>query len=278
MVLFFSRLGVDLLQGCLLTYIGLRIDMRLVSQFLMKLTRLPLSFFDGKLVGDLIQRINDHKSLQQFLTNSLWQVLLVLLSLLVFGTVLALFSPSLFAVFGIGSIIYLIYCSLYVKHQRQLSHKNFRLSAQKQGLVVEFLAGMQEIKLNNAEQPRRWQWEAAQNAVARNQVKAQLLNHFQSSGAIAINEIKNLILTLLVAKSVINGSMSLGTMVAVQYIIGQLTWPLNQITTLIYQGNESALAYQRAREIHLIQDEEDQARQETPNPYADIEFKDVTFG
>jgi ATP-binding cassette, subfamily B, bacterial len=277
-VLFFSRLGVDLLQGCLLTYIGLRIDMRLVSQFLMKLTRLPLAFFDGRLVGDLIQRINDHRSLQQFLTNSLWQVLLSLLSLSVFGTVLALFQPSLFAVFGIGSLLYLTYCALYIKHQRRLSHKNFRLSAQKQGLVIEFLAGMQEIKLNNAEQQRRWQWEAAQNAVARNQVKAQLLNQFQNSGGAAINELKNLVLTLLVARAVIDGSMSLGTMVAVQYIIAQLTWPLSQITSLIYQGNESSLAYQRAREIHRLQDEDDQAIQATPERCADIRFRDVSFG
>ncbi|MGH9916098.1 MAG: ABC transporter transmembrane domain-containing protein, partial [Pyrinomonadaceae bacterium] len=197
MVLFFSRLGVDFLQGCMLTYIGLRIDMRLVSQFLIKLTRLPLSFFDGKQVGDLMQRINDHKSLQQFLTNSLWQVLLAILSLVVFGTVLALFRPSLFVVFAIGSMIYIIYCALFIKRQRLLSHKNFRLSAQKQGLIVEFLAGMQEIKLNNAEQQRRWQWEAAQNAVASNQVKSQLLNHFQNTGGVVINEIKNLLLTLL---------------------------------------------------------------------------------
>jgi ATP-binding cassette subfamily B protein len=252
--------------------------MRLVSQFLMKLTRLPLSFFDGKQLGDLLQRVSDHKSLQQFLTDSLWHFLLAMLSLAVFGTVLALFRPGLFGIFAVGGVAYIAYCSLYIKHQRTLNSKNFRLSAQKQGLVIEFLAGMEEIKLNSAEQQRRWRWEAAQNALARNQVRSQLLNQFQNSGATAINEVKNIVLTLLVAKAVIDGSMSLGTMVAVQYIIAQLSWPLGQIAVLMCQSNESSLAYQRAREIHRIQDEEGSSMCESPEESANIEFKDVSFG
>jgi len=277
LVLVFSRLSVDLLQGWLLTYVGLKLDMRLAAEFLMKLTRLPLSFFDGKLIGDLMQRIGDLKSLQQFLTDSLWQVVLAAMSLAIFGTVLALFKPVLFGIFAAGSAIYLVYCALFIKRQRLLSHKNFRLSAQKQGLIVEFLSGMQEIKLNNAEEQRRWQWEAAQHAIARNQVASQLLSHFQSTGGSAINEIKNLLLTLIVAADVIGGRMSLGTMVAVQYIIGQMNWPLNRITMLMYQSHEAALSYSRASEIHRIEDEDSPAAQTAPDECADIEFKDVSF-
>jgi ATP-binding cassette subfamily B protein len=277
LVLVFSRLSVDLLQGWLLTYVGLKLDMRLAAEFLMKLTRLPLSFFDGKLIGDLMQRIGDLKSLQQFLTDSLWQVVLAAMSLAIFGTVLALFKPVLFGIFAAGSAIYIAYCALFIKRQRLLSHKNFRLSAQKQGLIVEFLSGMQEIKLNNAEEQRRWQWETAQHAIARNQVASQLLSHFQSTGGSAINEIKNLLLTLIVAADVINGRMSLGTMVAVQYIIGQMNWPLNRITMLMYQSHEAALSYSRASEIHRIEDEDNTAAQIAPEECADIEFKDVSF-
>ncbi|MGH9829531.1 MAG: ABC transporter transmembrane domain-containing protein, partial [Blastocatellia bacterium] len=277
-VLLVSRLTVDLLQAWMLTYIGLRMDMRLAAQFLMKLTRLPLSFFEGKLIGDLLQRIGDLKSLQEFLTNSLWQVILSFLSLAVFGTVLALFKPVLFVVFSIGSVFYLVYCALFAKRQRLLSHKSFRLSAQKQGLIIEFLSGMQEIKLNNAEEQRRWQWEAAQHAIARIQVKSYLLSHFQATGGAAINEIKNLILTLIVAADVINGSMTLGVMVALQYVIGQLTWPLNQITMMMYQSHEAALSYQRAREIHRIEDEGAGAALVSPDKCGDIEFKNVSFG
>ncbi|HKV37972.1 MAG TPA: peptidase domain-containing ABC transporter [Blastocatellia bacterium] len=278
LVLLVSRLSVDLLQAWLLTYVGLKMDMRLAAQFLMKLTRLPLAFFDGKLIGDLLQRIGDLKSLQVFLTNSLWQVILSGLSLVVFGTVLALFSPKLFFVFGIGSVLYLGYCALFVKRQRLLSHKNFRLSAQKQGLIIEFLSGMQEIKLNNAEEQRRWQWEAAQHAIAKVEVKAQLLSHYQVTGGAAINEIKNLVLTLLVASSVIDGTMTLGMMVAVQFVIGQLSWPLNQITMMMYQSHEAVLSYQRAAEIHQMEDESSATAEASPERSADIVFKNVEFG
>src|SRR5581483_12420397 len=153
--------------------------------------------------------------------------------LVVFGIVLAIFDPLLFTVFFIGSLAYVIYCALFLKHLRVLSHKNFRLSAEKQLLVVELLSGMQEIKLNNAEQQRRWQWESNQHLLSTVQVKTQVLSFFQSNGGVAINEIKNVLLTLLVARNVIHGQMSLGAMVAVQYIIGQLSWPLNQIANLI---------------------------------------------
>ena len=278
LVLVFSRMSVNLLQECMLAYIGVRIDMRLVSQFLMKLTRLPLSFFDGKLIGDLLQRINDHKSLQQLLTGTLWQVLLATLTLIVFGVALALFQPSLFAIYLVGSAMYVGYIALFIKRQRLLNFKTFHLSAQKQGIVIEFLAGMQEIKLNNAEQQRRWQWEASQHAIGKIQVKSKMLSHIQGAGGLAINEIKNLVLTLMVAKAVINGEISLGTMVAVQYVIGQLSWPLNQVAMLIGQSHEAALSYQRAKEIHQISDEEDPSTAMQPGERSDIEFRNVSFG
>ncbi len=277
MVLMFSRLSIHLLQAWMLTYIGLRIDMRLVAQFLTKLTRLPLSFFDGKLIGDLMQRISDHKALQQLLTDSFWQLLLALLSLGVFGTVLALFKPTFFLIFLCGGTLYITYIALFMKRQRILNHKSFRLSSHKQGMVIEFLEGMQEIKLNNAEQKRRWQWESAQHDIGRIQVKGQLLNQLQNIGGMTINEVTNLLLTLLVAREVINGSMTLGTMVAVQYIIGQLSWPLNQFANLLSQSHVAVLSYQRAKEIHQIPDEDGSTLKQMPALCADINFKNVTF-
>ena len=277
LALLFSRLSVKLFQEWMLAYIGIRIDMRLVAQFLTKLTRLPMSFFDGKLIGDLIQRINDHKSLQQFLTQSLWQVLLAMLSLMVFGTALAIFKPILFGLFAAGAALYIGYTALFMKNQRLLNYKAFHLSAQRHGLIVEFLAGMQEIKLNNAEQQRRWQWEAAQHAIGKVQIKTQMLNYLQAGGCQAIIEINNLALTLLVVREVINGRMSLGAMVAVQYVIGQLSWPLNQIAMLLSQSHDAALSYVRAKEVHQIQDEERPAAQVSPDECADLEFRNVSF-
>ncbi len=278
MALLVSRLTINLLQSFLLAYIGLRIHITLVSQFLAKLTRLPIAFFDGKLTGDLLQRINDHKILQQLLTDSVWQVFLALLSLTVFGTVLAVYKPLFFAVFIAGTIAYLTYTSLFLRRQRVLSVKNFHLSAQKQSFIVEFLAGMHEIKLNNAEQQRRWQWEATQHAISKIQIKSQLLTHLQNNGGVAINEAVNFILTLLVARDVISGSMSLGSMVAIQFILGQMSWPLSYIAMLLAQSHEGALSYQRAREIHEIPDEDHSSNQPPPAGCADIEFSNVSFG
>ncbi len=277
-VLLLGWLTINIIHGWILSYMGLRVGIRLVTQFMAKLTRLPLAFFDSKQVGDLIQRINDHKLLQQFITDSLGQLFLAILSLVVFGIVLAIFDPLLFTVFFIGSLAYVIYCALFLKHLRVLSHKNFRLSAEKQLLVVELLSGMQEIKLNNAEQQRRWQWESNQHLLSTVQVKTQVLSFFQSNGGVAINEIKNVLLTLLVARNVIHGQMSLGAMVAVQYIIGQLSWPLNQIANLIGRSHEASLSAQRAKEIHVLEDEEGCTRLLAPGPEADIEFTGVGFG
>lgn len=277
LVLTASRLGVNLLQSCIMAYVGVRLERRLVAQFLSKLTRLSMSFFDGKLVGDLMQRMNDHKSLQQFFTQSVWQVFMSALLLMVFGVALALLQPRLFAVFLAGSLAYLGYCTIFIRRQQRLMHKHFRLSAHRQGLAVEFLAGMQEIKLNNAEQPRRWHWEIAQHEMAKLQVRAELLNHLQSAGGTLINECKNIVLTLLVSNQVINGKMSLGGMIAVQYIIGQLGWPLSQLTTLLYQGQEAWLSYERAREVQLLPDEEDYSLKPPPPDCASIEFKNVSF-
>jgi ATP-binding cassette subfamily B protein len=277
-VLMLSNVSVGIVQGWTTAYISLRIDISLVRQFLIKLTRLPIAFFDGRLVGDMMQRVNDHKLIQTFLTGGLLQVVFALLSLLVFGTVLAIFKPALFAIYVAGSVAYLVYCALFFRKYRVLGNKQFRISAKKQGLIIEFLAGMQEIKLNNAEEQRRWDWESAQYSLSRLEVKSRLLNQFHSGGATVINELKNLLLTLLSVRAVIRGEMSLGTMVAIQYIVGQLTWPLGQIADLLARSHEASLSYERAHEIHCLADEEKGSHLCALPEEGDIEFRDVTFG
>jgi len=224
-----------------------------------------------------MQRVYDHSALQQLLTNSGWQMTLSMFSLLIFGTALAFFKPELFAIFMIGGGLYLTYVALFIKRQRILSNKNFRLSAQKQGAIVEFLAGMQEIKLNNADRQRRRQWETTQQDLAELRVKTQLLNYIQNSGGQAINEATGLLITLLVAIKVVDGELSLGTMVAVQFIVGQLSWPLSSITLLIAQSHEAALSFERAREIHHIRDEGSGAKRGMPAGSEGLEFKNVAF-
>jgi ATP-binding cassette subfamily B protein len=278
LVLVVSRFSVELLESWILLFIGLRVHARLISQFIDKLMRLPLSFFDGKLLGDLIQRINDHKTLQEFSTETAWRVALALLSLIVLSIVLLLFKPLVFFLFLIGSIAYLYYCAAFVKHQRLLGHKSFRLSAQKQGMTIELLAGMQEVRLNNAEQQRRWQWQVAQQSLENLNAKLHVIGNFQGTGGTAINQLKDLLITFIVAKEVISGNMTIGGMIAVQFIIGQLSWPLTQIMLVICQSHEVTLSYERAKEIYVLQDE-DSALQSRPRLAfgGDIRFTGVSF-
>ncbi len=277
LVLMLGRLAIESIQGLVVSRIGLRIDIRLVSTFLMKLTRLPLSFFSIRNSGELLQRISDHQAIQQFLTETIATVLLSVLSLGIFGAVLIVFSPWLFVVFVIGSISYLLYCRIFVKYERLLNYKNFQLSVRNFGLIVEFLSAMQELKLNNAAERRRWRWERTQQAILRTQLRSQFLSRLQIGGGTAINEMKNLLITLIVARSVVAGRMSLGTMVAIQAIIGQLTWPLNQLALLISKGHDAALSNERAQDIHRLENEEDSTERGVVCGNSDIVLRDVSF-
>lgn len=276
--LLLGRLSVDMVQSWVLACVGAKCDIALVSQFLGKLTKLPIAFFDGKTAGDLIQRINDQKTIEQFLTASFGQLLSAGLSLIVFSAVLILVKPVFFLVFALGSSIYILYSFAFFKRQRILNYKNFRLSARKQGVILELLTGMPEIKLNNAERQRRLEWESTQTSLARIQIKSQLLAVIQNTGGTFLNQATSLSLVLLSAYEVIQGSMSLGTMVAVQFIVGQLNWPLQQFVGMIIRSQDAALSYVRSQQIQDIENEETTRSILAPNPRADITFKDVNFG
>lgn len=276
-ILIISRLSLDLFQQWLLAYIGGRIDIALIARFLAKLTRLPIAFFDSKILGDLVQRIEDQRKIRLFLTQGISQAGLALLFLAVFATALAVLNLILFVVFITGSSLYVAYCFFYFRRQRILSYKNFRLSARKQGQMLEFLSGIQEIKLNNAVQQRRWAWEKTQHLLSKLDVKIQLLSSFQQKGSAVITEATNLLLTLIVTRSVIAGQMSLGSMITLEFIIGQLTVPLGQLATLMFQSHEAKLSYARVREIHSVNDEEDRAMQPTATKCQDITLSRVKF-
>lgn len=278
LVLSLSKVSIDAIQGYIISSVGLRLEMHLVAAFVRKLTRLPLSFFDGRRIGELMQRMNDHQQIQQFLVESLSILVIASLSLVVFGVILALFRPLLFVIFAVGSLVYLLYCTLFFNYQRRLNYKNFQTSARKQGLIVEILSGMQEIKLNRAEQVRRREWEKAQRACFETQLKAHAIMRLQGGGGEAVNAVKNLLITLIVAREVIAGQMTLGTMVAIQALIGQLTWPLGQLALLLIRGQDAILCHERAREIHGLTEEDEGASPRVAIVPGDLVLRHVSFG
>ena len=229
MALFAGRLAVEFVRGWILLHISTRINISILTDFLIKLMKLPVSFFDSKKTGDIMQRMNDHTRIESFLTGSSLNVLFSLINLIIFSIVLAIFNAYIFAVFAIASLLYSLWVIIFLKRRKVLDYKRFDVAAKEQSITIQLVQGMQEIKLNGVERPMRWTWERLQAKLFKLSMKGLSLNQWQQAGAFFINEGKNIFITFLSAKAVIDGQMTLGTMLAVQYIIGQLNSPIEQM-------------------------------------------------
>jgi len=279
LVLTLSSSAVEFIRGWILLHLGSRINIALISDYLAKLMRMPMGYFDTKMVGDILQRINDHTRIQDYLTNSTLSVIFSVFNILIFGVVLFLYSPKIFAIFFIGSILYFLWVWLFMKKRAELDHKNFSQKSENQGAIVELITGMQEIKLNACEQRKRWGWESIQARLFRLRIKGLALGQYQDSGAIFINQTKNIIITALVAKFVIDGQMTLGMMLAVQYIIGQLNSPVDQIIDFIRKTQDAKLSLDRLSDLQGLDDEaskDENSIQDIP-PNKDLLISDLSF-
>ncbi len=256
MVLMVSRTTIDFIRNWLLLHISTRIDISLISDFLIKLMKLPISFFDTKMIGDIMQRIGDHSRIQSFLTGSSINILFSMVNLLIFSIVLAIYSLQILGVFIIGSIIYFIWVWLFMKKRRDLDFKRFAQMADNQSNLYQLITGMQEIKLNNCERQKRWKWERIQARIFRISVQGLALNQWQQAGALFFNESKNIFITFLAASAVIKGDITLGMMMSVQYIIGQLNAPVEQMISFMQAAQDAKISMERLGEIHQKEDEE----------------------
>ena len=256
MVLMVSRTAVDFIRNWLLLHISTRIDISLISDFLIKLMKLPISFFDTKMIGDIMQRIGDHSRIQNFLTGSSINILFSTVNLLIFSVVLAIYSLQILGVFIIGSTIYFIWVWLFMKKRRELDFKRFAQLADNQSNLYQLITGMQEIKLNNCERQKRWKWERIQARIFRVSVQGLALNQWQQAGALFFNESKNIFITFLAASAVIKGDITLGMMMSVQYIIGQLNAPVEQMINFMQAAQDAKISMERLGEIHQKEDEE----------------------
>jgi len=257
LMLTFSSATVEFVRGWILLHLGTRINIALISDFLIKLMRLPISYFDTKMTGDILQRIGDHGRIQNFLTNSSLSILFSIFNMVIFGIVLCLYSLKIFGVFLIGSTLYFLWVWLFMKKRAELDHKNFAQQAANQSNIVQLISGMQEIKLNACEQQKRWEWERIQAKLFRIRVKGLALSQYQDSGGIFINQTKNILITILVAKLVIEGQMTLGMMLSVQYILGQLNAPVDQLIGFLRQTQDAKLSLERLNEVHAKKAEEE---------------------
>ena len=255
LMLTISRTAIDFIRRWLLLHISLRINISLVSDFFIKLLKLPMSFFDTKLMGDLMQRMNDHSRVNTFLTQQTLNITFAMLTFVVFSVVLFFYNKLVFVIFLLGSILYGGWMTLFLKRRKVLDYELFEQQAINNNKTYEFITSMQEIKLQDCEQRRRWEWEDTQADLFGVQMKSLKLQQTLEAGSIFINEVKNIIITVVAATAVIHGQMTLGMMLAVQYIIGQLNSPVEQLMNFFYSLQDVKISLERINEIHQTDDE-----------------------
>ncbi|MFO7924088.1 MAG: peptidase domain-containing ABC transporter [Bacteroidales bacterium] len=279
LVLTISRASVDFIRNWILLHIGVRVNISLISDFLAKLMRLPMKFFDTKLTGDLMQRIVDHRRIESFLTGTTLKILFSMVNLVIFGLVLLYYNLLIFAVFLFGSLLYGLWVYIFLRRRAELDHRRFAQMSAHQSNLIQLIQGMQEIKLQNCEQQKRWEWEAIQAKLFRIGIRGLALRQYQQSGALVLNEIKNILITVIAAKAVVDGSMTLGMMLAVQYIIGQLNSPIEQLISFFNTTQDARISLERMGEIHERQDEEDPAKEKYREVTGEsgIDVSELTF-
>lgn len=271
LALFSGRLAIEFVRGWILLHISTRINISILTDFLIKLMKLPVSFFDSKNTGDILQRMNDHSRIETFLTGSSLTTLFSLINLIVFSIVLAVFNIHIFSVFFIASILYSLWVILFLKRRKELDYKRFEVAANEKSATIQLVQGMQEIKLNGVEKPMRWNWERLQARLFELGIKRLSLTQWQQVGGFFINEGKNIFITFLSAKAVIDGQMTLGSMLAVQYIMGQLNSPIEQMVVFIQSWQNAKISIDRLNEIHRVRNEEpeeDEFLQQLPHAFA----------
>ncbi len=258
-----GKTSIDFIRRWLLLHISIRLNLSLVSDFFIKLLKLPMSFFESKLVGDFMQRMGDHNRIQSFLTNQVLSLLFSFVSFCVLGIVLSFYEISIFLIFLAGSILYAGWITLFLHRRKIIDYELFGFQAKNQDRTFQFITSIQEIKLQGCEQRRRWEWEDNQADLFSVQIKALKLQQIQEAGSVFINEAKNIIITVIAATSVINEEMTLGAMLAVQYIIGQLNSPIEQLMSFVNSFQDVKLSLERINEIHMVKEEETQSNQWT---------------
>jgi ATP-binding cassette, subfamily B, bacterial len=249
----------EMVRSWIMLHVTTRISISLISDFLIKLMKLPISFFDTKLIGDIMQRIGDHGRIQSFLTGSLINILFAVLTLVIYTVIMAGYHIGILGIFFVGSALYIGWVLIFLKRRKELDYKRFQQSSANQSNIVQLVTGMQEIKLNGCEKQKRWEWERIQARLFKVSVKGLVLNQTQQVGATFINQAKNVFISFLAAKAVVTGDMTLGMMMAVQYIIGQLNAPIEQFIGFTQAAQDARISLERLGEI---QDKDDEERPE----------------
>ncbi len=256
LVISISQLSVEFIRSWILLHMNTRINISLISDFLAKLMKLPLHYFDTKMIGDIMQRIGDHNRIESFLTGSSITTLFSFINFFIFSFVLAYYNLGILAIFLVGNALYIGWILAFMKYRRELDIRRFAQAAGEQSSLIQLVTAMQEIKLNNCEKQKRWQWERIQVKLFKISVKGLAVGQVQQVGSIFFNQTTNIIISFIAAKSVVEGNMTLGMMMSLTYIIGQLSGPVGSFIGFAQQLQDAKISLERLNEIHGRKDEE----------------------
>ncbi len=256
LMLVFSKSLVEFIRGRLLLFISTSVNLSILSDFWIKITKLPLSYFDSRNTGDTLQRLNDHKQIQSFLTGNALTTFFNIFNFLIFSFVLIQYNTILFFVFFSGSLFYYLWIHIFLSVRRKINYQTFHISAKENNTTLQLIQGMQELRLNNAEKLKRWEWEDIQARIFKLNLKSLKYNQIQQAGALIISQGKDIIITFFVASLVIEGKLTFGAMLAIQYIIGQLQGPIDNLVNFMQNFQDAKISMERLNEVHHLENEE----------------------
>lgn len=263
LTLFAGSTAIELIRGWIMLHVNSRINISIISDYLIKLMRLPISYFDTKLIGDIQQRIGDHNRVQSFLTGTALTTFFSLVNLVVFSIVLAVYSLKILGIFCVFSLLGIGWIFLFLKRRKQLDYVRFQRMSENQSILFELISGMQEIKLNNAETTKRWSWEKIQARIFHLNVKSLSLSQYQQIGSLFFNRLKNILITFYSAKEVIDGNITLGMMMSISYVTGQMNSPIESILGFIQSSQDAKISLDRLSEVHSKPNEDKEITNET---------------
>lgn len=269
----------NLFRSLLLRHTTTRVSISLLSDFLCKLMKLPMVFFDSKMVSDIMRRFNDYYRIQSFLTGPILGMIIAAISLLIYSVIMASYNVGILIIFSAGSVLYIGWVFLLMKRRRELDHIRFQQASVSQSKIVQVIGGMRDIKLNNCERKQRWEWENNQVRLFKVNEKSFSLGQLQEVGSTFIDQIKNILISLIAAQSVINGNMTLGMMMALQFILGQINAPISQFVGFAQSAQDALMSMERMKEIYNIDDEESESDERIDHipEKADIIVKNLCF-
>jgi ATP-binding cassette, subfamily B, bacterial len=257
LMLMVSRNSLEAIRGWLLLYVSSRVGVSLLTDFIAKIMRLPVSYFNEKAVGEVMQRIEDQKRIEVFLSSNLSNILFSIINLCIYTAIFALYDFTIFAIFLGATLLYLGWISLFMKKRRAADYNRAKIAEQEQNKLVQMVQGMADIKLANAEMVKRWDWEQLRAKLFRQNIKLLKLSQIQQIGGLLINETKTLFITFLSAKAVLDGHLSLGAMLAVQQMLGQTAMPTEQLFAFLQQIQDARISTERINAVHQLPEEEE---------------------